>query len=95
MNNEKRQEYIQDILSGFQKDDKRKQVWVLKDAKGNILRLKSGKSSWRQRNHATSALVNHIYLDWKDKEDLGFRSVTAEEKSPTDRNRAPNNTMPR
>lgn len=74
MDNKKREEYLEGIMKSFEADTKRKQVWVLKNSKGEILRMRSGKSSWRQRNHATSALVNHIYLNWKDKEDVGFRN---------------------
>lgn len=74
MDSNKRKEYLEGIMHSFKEDTKRKQVWVLKNSKGEILRMRSGKSSWGQRNHATSALVNHIYLNWKDKEDVGFRN---------------------
>ncbi len=35
-------------------------VWVIK-YNNKILKLKSGKSSWRLKNHASSALTNALY----------------------------------
>lgn len=67
-------DYISDILQSFEADDKKKQVWVLKNAKGEILRMNSGKSSWGQKNHATTALINHIYFPYGEYNKTGFKN---------------------
>jgi len=71
---EQRDKFIQEVLNSFEKDDKKKQVWVLRNSKGEILKMRSGKSSWRQRNHATTALINHFYLPYSERDKIGFKS---------------------
>lgn len=38
-------------------------TWVIK-WNGRIIRTSSGKSSWRQKQHASSALTNHLAGHW-------------------------------
>lgn len=70
-----RTELVKKLMDSLDTNRDRKEVWVLKNRQGEVLRLSSGKSSWRKKNHASTALSNHInsilYRD--DLQMAGFR----------------------
>lgn len=51
-------------------------AWIVKSGESALV-LRSGKSVWRQKNHATTAFINHIdtVYSYKQVEGFGFKNA--------------------
>lgn len=61
MNNKwDKERVVREAINDLQYRNSSSETWVIL-FEGNPIKLRSGKSSWRKKNHATSALSNHFY----------------------------------